>query len=112
MYMCVRVWRRIQEVDLDVLDKIGSNKAAEEMRAELRRQEKNHEKELAKWDAKINKKTEELTELTAENTESLRRIAEIGEKKKSLESYLAGMSCKHKKGELCKIRFGNKHTYD
>lgn len=82
---------RPQEVDLDVLDKIGSNKAAVELRAELRRQEKNHAKELAKWDAKINKKMEELTELTAENTESLHRIADIEVKKKSLESYLAGM---------------------
>jgi hypothetical protein len=53
-----------QEVDLELLDALGSTNGAEEaLRAELARQEAAHAAELAAWDAKIAARTDELVRL-------------------------------------------------
>ncbi|MEM8709793.1 MAG: amidohydrolase family protein [Planctomycetota bacterium] len=78
-----------QLIDLDVLDRMGANKNAEDMKANLVRQEEAHAAELRQWDRRIEQANLELSRMTAENTECLTRVATLTRRQKELETQLA-----------------------
>ena len=78
-----------QIIDLDMLDRMGANRGAEDMKANLRRQEEAHAQELRQLDSRIKQATAELSRLTAENTDCLNRVASLTSRKKDLDDQLA-----------------------
>ena len=77
-----------QIIDLDLLDRIGESKGAEDLRESLQKQEAQHRKELAEWDRKIDKAMQELAVVTQENTNYLDSIADLTTKHRNLETSL------------------------
>ena len=77
-----------QIIDLDLLDRIGESKGAEDLRESLQKQEAQHRKELAEWDRKIDKAMQELAVVTQENTNYLDSIADLTTKHRNLEASL------------------------
>mgnify|MGYP001188008898 CR=1 FL=1 len=78
-----------QIIDLDLLDRIGESKGAEDLRESLQKQEAQHRKELAEWDRKIDKAMQELAVVTQENTNYLNSIADLTTKHRNLEASLS-----------------------
>ncbi|KAK9811670.1 hypothetical protein WJX72_008037 [[Myrmecia] bisecta] len=78
-----------QIIDLDVLDRVGSTKGAEDLRQQLKQQEAQQAKELTEWDNKVKARTDELAALTRENTSCLTAVANLTRVQKSLETSLA-----------------------
>lgn len=78
-----------QVIDLDVLDRMRSNKGAEDLKEQLRRQELDHSREVKEWNRKINQSMGELSALTRENTECLNAVAELTHTQKKLEAALS-----------------------
>ncbi|KAK3285967.1 hypothetical protein CYMTET_6449 [Cymbomonas tetramitiformis] len=77
-----------QLIDLDVLDRMGTNRGAEDLKDALRKQEQQHAAELAEWNHKIEHARMELTELTKENTACLQAVADLTHTQKQLEGVL------------------------
>jgi len=77
-----------QEVDLDVLEKMGVNKTAEELREQLKQLEKKNAKELRAWQKQIDQAAGELAGVTKQNTEKLERVAELTAAQHRLEKEL------------------------
>ena len=77
-----------QLIDLDVLDRMGANKNAEDMKANLRHQEEAHAFELRQWESRIEQANLELSRMTAENTDCLTRVATLTRRQKDLETQL------------------------
>lgn len=78
-----------QIIDLDMLDRMGANRGAEDMKANLRRQEEAHAQELRQLDSRIKQANAELSRMTAENTDCLNRVASLTSRKKDLDDQLA-----------------------
>jgi len=77
-----------QLIDLEMLDRVGSNKGAEELKEQLAKQEAVFAAETKKWNAKLAQSQAELTNLTAENTACLNAVAELTDTQKQLEGVL------------------------
>jgi len=77
-----------QEVDLDVLEKMGVNKTAEELREQLKQLEKKNSKELRAWQKQIDQAAGELAGVTKQNTEKLERVADLTAAQHRLEKEL------------------------
>lgn len=60
-----------QEIDLELLDRIGTTRGAEELQEQLKQQEAAFAKELRQWDRKIEQAQEQMLALTADNTQCL-----------------------------------------
>lgn len=77
-----------QTIDMELLDKIGSTRGAEDLRDQLRAQEAQYAKELAEWDARIEETAAQLTTLTSENTQCLNAVSELTRAQREIESAL------------------------
>jgi len=77
-----------QLIDLEMLDRMGSNKGAEELKEQLGKQEQAHAAEAGRWKGKISSAQNELTTLTADNTACLNAVAELTNTQKQLEGVL------------------------
>ena len=60
-----------QEIDLELLDRIGTTRGAEELQEQLKAQEAGLAKELKQWDHKIQEAQDQMMALTIENTQCL-----------------------------------------
>mmetsp|Transcript_31350 Transcript_31350/g.43492 ORF Transcript_31350/g.43492 Transcript_31350/m.43492 type:complete len:486 (+) Transcript_31350:207-1664(+) len=78
-----------QLIDLEVLDRMGANKGAEDLKDSLRRQENQHAQELQEWNHKIELAQAELTEVTKQNTACLAAVADLTHTQKQLEGALS-----------------------
>jgi len=77
-----------QEIDLDALERLTTNKQAEELRAQLKSQELAHIKEQKDWQRRVEEAGQELANITALNTEKLERVSELTAKQHKLEKAL------------------------
>ncbi|ORZ38937.1 hypothetical protein BCR44DRAFT_1284366 [Catenaria anguillulae PL171] len=75
-------------VDLDRLEKMGVNKAAEDLRVQIAEKERQQARELEAWDHKISELKKRLTAAVVENTKQLEAIYELTVKRKTLEQAL------------------------
>jgi len=78
-----------QEIDLEVLDRMGSNKGAEDLKEQLKQQEYEHGREVREWSRQIDQSKMDLSKLVAENTECLNAVAELTTTQKKLEQVLS-----------------------
>ena len=60
-----------QEIDLELLDRIGTTRGAEELQEQLKAQEASQARELRQWDRKIEQMQDQMMSLTMENTQCL-----------------------------------------
>ncbi|KAI9183945.1 hypothetical protein H9P43_002997 [Blastocladiella emersonii ATCC 22665] len=72
-------------VDVDRLEKMGINKAAEDLRTQITAKERQNATELERWDRKLAQMKKELTASTVDNTRKLEAIYELSERRKNLE---------------------------
>jgi hypothetical protein len=77
-----------QLIDLSVLDRMGSNKGAEDLKEALKKQEVQHQLEIDEWNQKIEQAQLELTEVTKHNTACLAAVADLTHTQKQLEGVL------------------------
>lgn len=75
-------------VDLEKLETVSVNRAAEELKERLRVQEKESAKEVADWDKKIDELQSQLTRLIRENTRRLDTYTTLLQERKQLEQKL------------------------
>ncbi|KAJ3375840.1 Cilia- and flagella-associated protein 44 [Allomyces arbusculus] len=75
-------------VDLEKLERMGMNKAAEDLRQQLAAKEKQYTAKLEKWEKKIAALKKELTASIVTNTERLNTIYDLTQRKKRIESAL------------------------
>ena len=78
-----------QIIDLDVLDRLGTNKGSEDLKETLKKQEAQQNRELKDWDRKIEDSVQKLASLTHENTFHLNQISELTAKQKMLEKKIS-----------------------
>ena len=78
-----------QIIDLDVLDRLGTNKGSEDLKETLKKQEAQQNRELKDWDRKIEVAVQRLASLTHENTFHLNQISELTAKQKMLEKKIS-----------------------
>ena len=72
-------------IDLDVFDRIGSNKVADDMKETLHKQERAQRKQLNEWAAKTEETQSEYAKVTMQHTEYLNRIASLTRRQRELE---------------------------
>jgi len=77
-----------QEIDLELLDRIGTTRGAEELQEQLKAQSATFAQELRQWDRKIEEAQEQMLALTADNTQCLQTVTKLSKQQKSLESKL------------------------
>uniref|UniRef100_A0A061QH80 Wd repeat-containing protein 52 n=2 Tax=Tetraselmis sp. GSL018 TaxID=582737 RepID=A0A061QH80_9CHLO len=78
-----------QEIDLELLDRLGTTRGAEELQEQLKTQEVSFAKELQEWDKKIEEAQDKMVSLTSENTQLLQTVTNLSKKQKSLETRLS-----------------------
>ena len=66
-----------QLIDLDLLDRMGVNRATEDLKENLKKQEAQFVQDLAEWNKKIDQAKKNLANLTRENTQALNKLAEL-----------------------------------
>ena len=74
-----------QVIDLDVFDRIGSNKVADDMKETLHKQERAQRTQLAEWQVKTETTQSEYANVTMQHTEYLERIAALTRRQRELE---------------------------
>uniref|UniRef100_A0A7S1SJP0 Cilia- and flagella-associated protein 44 n=1 Tax=Tetraselmis chuii TaxID=63592 RepID=A0A7S1SJP0_9CHLO len=77
-----------QEIDLELLDRIGTTRGAEELQEQLKQQEAAFAKELRQWDRKIEQAQDQMLALTSDNTQCLQTVTKLSTQQKSLEAKL------------------------
>lgn len=77
-----------QEIDLEALENMSSNKHADELRAQLAQQEAKFAKELAEWEARVAEAGAELSKVTRANTSKLEKVAQLTKTQHKLEKDL------------------------
>lgn len=75
-------------VDLELLENAAADEETEELKEMLKEQERIAEEELQKWNEKVEQCKDELTKVTTENTNTLRKLAELRAEKQRLEKDL------------------------
>lgn len=75
-------------VDLERLEKLGLNKAADEMRDKLNKEDQQRNKQLQTWDNQIMELREEYNNILIRNTELLEGLVEKRKARKQMESTL------------------------
>jgi len=75
-------------VDLEKLETVSVNRAAEELKEKLRLQEKESAKEISEWDKKIDALQSKLTGLIRENTRRMDTYTTLLQERKHLEQKL------------------------
>ncbi|KAJ1567975.1 Cilia- and flagella-associated protein 44 [Cladochytrium tenue] len=77
-----------REVDLEKLERLGINRAADELRERLAREEAEQQKELREWETKVEDAKREFTLVTRKNTDLLERLVELTRSKQDLDESL------------------------
>eukprot|EP01083_Nonionella_stella_P289690 985844_1 len=81
-----------QLIDLEMLERAGSNEAAQKLRTQLEKMERDSARKLVKWDNEIRKAEDDLSMVTYENTRSLEKVAELTKMQYTLEDQLNAAS--------------------
>jgi hypothetical protein len=77
-----------QVIDLERIESVGVNKAAEELRERIKKVETTQELALQSWLSKLKSSKLNLKDATDQSTESLNKVASLFERQHSLESSL------------------------
>ncbi|KAJ3351821.1 Cilia- and flagella-associated protein 44, partial [Kappamyces sp. JEL0680] len=77
-----------QIVDLEKLEKLGVNKAADDLKEKLQREDQQRQREVAEYEGRIKKEKEQYMAAVKCNTEYLETIIDLQKQKKSLEGAL------------------------
>jgi septal ring factor EnvC (AmiA/AmiB activator) len=75
-------------VDLEKLEKLGSNKIADELRERIRLEDNQRQKDLQEMEEKLKQERLELMNATKFHTECMEKMLELKKKRKSLENSL------------------------
>ena len=77
-----------QLIDLEKLERLGINKAADELREKIQREENKRLADLEEWNIKTAALKEKLTDITKENTIKMEKLVQYKQRKYHLESNL------------------------
>ncbi|KAI8897709.1 WD40-repeat-containing domain protein, partial [Globomyces pollinis-pini] len=77
-----------QIIDLEKLEKLGSNKTADELKEKIEKEDLRRIKEVAEMNKKIREHKSRLTDVIRKNSNNLENLVELQEKKNSLETSL------------------------
>jgi len=77
-----------QVIDLERIESVGVNKAAEELQVRIAKLEKQQEQALQGWNAKLKAVKTNLKEATHHSTDSLNKVASLFERQHALETSL------------------------
>jgi hypothetical protein len=72
-------------VDLEKLEKMGVNRAADEFREKIQRLDKKHAEEMNQWDLKIRETKQAYLQVLSENTRLLENMTSIRDKVRNME---------------------------